>query len=111
MGRERRGVTHIHTMAGLVDGRRARSSHGALLELSMLELEKVRLTREMQRAERRCADIRKRLAEIDEKERRLHRFVEKPHGEAQARQAHTVASPLPIHSAPADKLKRRRLSY
>ena len=111
MGHERRSVTHIHTMAGLVDGRRARSSHGALLELSMLEMEKVRLTREMQRAEQRCADIRKRLDEIDAKQHRLHRFVEQPHGEAQAPQARTVASPLPIHSAPTDKLKRRRLSY
>ncbi|MBI4720312.1 MAG: hypothetical protein HY770_03635 [Chitinivibrionia bacterium] len=111
MGRERRGVTHIHTMAGLVDGRRARSPHGALLELSMLELEKVRLTREMQRADRRCADIRKRLAEIDAKQHRLQRFVEEPHGEAQAHQAHTVALPLPIHSAPTDKLKKRRLCY
>jgi hypothetical protein len=95
-------------MAGLVDGRRARTSHGALLELSMLEMERTRLTREMQRAERRCADIRKRLTEIDAKQHRLHRFVQKPHGEAQA---HTVASPLPIHSVPTDKLKRRRLSY
>lgn len=103
-----RGVTNIHTMAGLVDGRRARSSHGALLELSMLELEKVRLTREMQRAERRCADILKRLAEIDAKAHRLHRFVEKPQGEGQS---NTTAAPLPIYSAPADKLKRRRLSY
>ncbi len=74
----------------------------------MLEMEKVRLTLEMQRAERRCTDMRKRLAEIEIKQHRLHRFVEKPHGEAQA---HTVALPLPIHSVPTDKLKRRRLSY
>jgi hypothetical protein len=96
-------------MAGLVDGRRARTSAGALLELSMLEMEKTRLTLGMQRAERRCADIQKRLAEIDAKQHRLQRFVEKPNGEAP--QSETVASPLRVYAAPADKLKRRRLSY
>lgn len=95
-------------MAGLVDGRRTRTSYGAFLELSMLEMEKRRLMLEMRRAEQRCADIRKRFVEIDAKQHRLHRFVEKPHGEAPT---HAVASPLPIHSAPTDKLKRRLLSY
>ena len=108
MDRERRGVTNIQTMAGLVDGRRTRTSSGALLELSMLEMEKQRLVLEMRRAERRCADIRKRLAEIEAKQHRLHRFVEKPHGEGQS---NTTAVPFPIYRAPADKLKRRRLSY
>ena len=111
MALEQRGVQHIKTIAGLVDARRARTSSGALLELSMLEMEKQRLVLEMRRAERRCAEIRGRLAEIEGKQHRLQRFVEKLNGEAQAPQAHTVASPLPIHSAPTDKLKRRRLSY
>ena len=108
---EKRGVQHIKTMAGLVDGRRTRTSSGALLELSMLEMEKQRLVLEMRRAERRCAEIRGRLTEIEAKQHRLQRFVEKPHGEAQAPHARTVASPLAIHLAPTDKLKRRRLSY
>jgi len=108
---EKRGVQHIKTMAGLVDGRRTRTSAGALLELSMLEMEKRRLMLEMQRAERRCAEIRERVADIDKKGLRLQRFVEKLNGEVQAPQVLTVASSLPIHSAPADKLKRRRLSY
>ena len=111
MASEKRGVQHIKTMAGLVDGRRTRTSAGALLELSMLEMEKQRLVLEMRRAERRCAEIRGRLAEIEGKQHRLQRFVEKRSGEVQAPQAHTVSSPLPIHSAPTDKLKRRRLSY
>ena len=111
MALEKRGVQHIKTMAGLVDGRRTRTSSGALLELSMLEMEKQRLVLEMQRAERRCAEIRGRVAEIDMKGFRLQRFVEKRSGEGQASQAHIVASPLPIHSVPTDKLKRRRLSY
>ena len=108
---EKRGVQHIKTMAGLVDGRRTRTSSGALLELSMLEMEKQRLVQEMRRAEQRCAEIRGRLTEMGKKALRLQQFVEKPNGEAQAPQARTVASPLPIHSAPTDKLKRRRLSY
>ena len=111
MASEKRGVQHIKTMAGLVDGRRTRTSAGALLELSMLEMEKRRLVLEMQRAERRCAEIRERVADIDKKGLRLQRFVEKLNGEVQAPQVLTAASSLPIHSAPADKLKRRRLSY
>jgi hypothetical protein len=95
-------------MAGLVDGRRTRTSHGALLELSMLEMEKTRLTLEMQRAERRCADIRKRLTEIEAKKHRLHRFVEKPQGEGPIS---PPAEPFPVRTVPTDKLKRRRLSY
>jgi hypothetical protein len=108
---EKRGVQHIKTMAGLVDGRRTRTSSGALLELSMLEMEKQRLVLEMRRAEHRCTEICGRLTEIEAKQHRLQRFVEKPSEEAQAHQVHTVAASLPIHSAPTDKLKRRRLSY
>lgn len=111
MAFDKRGVQHLKTMAGLVDSRRTRTSSGALLELSMLEMEKQRLMLEVQRAERRCAEIRGRMAEIDKKGFRLQRFVEKLSGEVQASQAHTVSSPLPIHSAPTDKLKRRRFSY
>lgn len=111
MALEKRGVQHIKTMAGLVDGRRTRTSSGALLELSMLEMEKQRLVQEMRRAEQRCAEIRGRLTEMGKKGLRLQQFVEKLNVEAQAPQAHTVASPLPIHSVPTDKLKRRRLSY
>ncbi len=111
MASEKRGVQHIKTMAGLVDARRTRTSAGALLELSMLEMEKQRLVQEMQRAERRCAEIRARVADIEKKGLRLQRFVEKVNSDAQAPQVFTAASSFPIHSAPADKLKRRRLSY
>lgn len=75
----------------------------------MLEMEKTRLTKEIERADRRCAEIRKRLAEIEAKQHRLRRFVEKPHREA--RESETAAEPLPTHRAPEEKLKRRRLSY
>lgn len=110
MATETRGVQHIKTMAGLVDGRRTRTSSGALLEMSMIEMEKQRLTKEMQRSERRCAEIRGRMTEIEAKQLWLQRFVEKPQGEAQTNQTLPAASPLPIHSAP-DKMKRRQLSY
>lgn len=111
MATETRGVQHIKTMAGLVDGRRTRTSSGALLELSMLEMEKQRLMKEMRRSEQRCAEIRGRMTEIEAKQHRLQRFVDKPYGEAQTNQALPAASPLPIHSAPTDRLKRRQLSY
>lgn len=78
------------------------------MELSMLEMEKTRLTKEIQRADRRCAEIRKRLAEITTKQARLQRFVEKPQGDGLG---DVPAAPLPVHKTPAEKLKRRRLSY
>jgi isopentenyl diphosphate isomerase/L-lactate dehydrogenase-like FMN-dependent dehydrogenase len=108
MSIERRGLTHLRTMAGLRDASRNRTSHGALLELSMLGAETLRLTTEMQRAERRCADIRKRIAEIDIKAHRLHRFVEKPFMDAPSV---AEADPRPTHTVPPGKAKSRRLSY
>ncbi|MGQ0708629.1 MAG: hypothetical protein ACT4NV_02660 [Rhodoferax sp.] len=98
-------MQHIKTLAGLVDGRRARTSAGALLELSMLEMEKQRLTKEMERSERRCSEIRGRIAEIQAKQQRLQRFVDRPQGELAA------AAPLPIHAEPSGRLKRRQLTY
>jgi len=111
MASERRSVQHLKTLAGLVDGRRARTSAGALLELSMLEMEKQRLVKEVQRAERRGAEIRVRLDEIDKKGSRLQRFVEKRTAEVLTAAVCTAASPLQTHSALPDKLKRRQLSY
>jgi len=108
MSIERRGVTHLRTMAGLRDARSSRTSHGALLELSMLGVETLRLTTEMQRAERRCADIRKRIAEIDIKAQRLHRFVEKPSMDAPSV---AEADSFQTHTVPLGKAKSRRLSY
>lgn len=111
MATEKRGVLHIKTMAGLVDGRRTRTSSGALLEMSMIEMEKQRLMKEMLRSEQRCVEIRGRMTEIEAKQRRIQKFVDKPFGEMQTSQALPAASPFPIHSEPTDRLKRRQLSY
>lgn len=111
MATEKRGVQHIKTMAGIVDVRRTRSSSGALLELSMLEMEKQRLKKEMLRSEQRCVEIRGRMTEIETKQLRLQRFVDGPIGEFQTNPSLPSASPLPIHTAPTDRLKRRQLSY
>jgi len=109
MANERRSIQQVRTMGQLVDGRRARTSAGAMLELSMLEMEKTRLTKEIQRSERRCADIGQRLAEIDAKQNRLKRFVADP--PAAKPQETTGAADLTVHTAPQDRLKRRRLCY
>ena len=114
MAFDKRGVQHLKTLAGLVDGRRSRTSSGALLELSMLEMERQRLTKEVERAARRGAEIRGQLAEIDRKQLRLHRFVEKRNAGAAAAPGSALLpapSPMQIHTAPTDKLKRRQLSY
>lgn len=114
MATEKRGVVHIKTMAGLVDVRRTRTSAGALLELSMLEMEKQRLKKEMLRAENRSSEIRDRMSEIETKQRRLQLFVDRPMTEVQSTVTPTslgAAPPLPIFTAPTDRLKRRALAY
>ena len=118
MANEKRGVQQIKTMARLVDARRTRTSAGALLELSMLEMEKQRLLKEMQRAEQRCLEIRTRMADIETKQQWLQRFVDRSVGEILQGQPIATNSawsgsalPLPIHSAPTDRLKRRQLAY
>jgi len=108
---EKRGVQNIKTMGGLVDSRRIRSSSGALLELSMLEMEKQRLKKEMLRSEMHCAEIRGRMAEIEAKQFRLQRFVDRPCSDLQASLGLNGATPLPIYAEPSDRLKRRQLAY
>lgn len=108
MANECKGVQRIRTMGQLVDGRRSRTSAGALLELSMLEMEKTRLNLEIRRSDRRCAAIRQRMGEIEAKQNMLKRFVAEPQI-AQPQQADAVD--LQIHSLPQDRLKRRRLCY
>lgn len=102
-----RTVTNLKTMAGLVDARRTRTSSGALFEWAMLEMEKGRLTQEIQRAERRTADIRHRLWEIREKQSRLEQFVKKPSDDPPRKEA----SELPGFSVPDSRLKQWRLTY
>ncbi len=114
MATDKRGVMHIKTMAELVDVRRSRTSAGALLELSMLEMEKQRLKKEMVRAENRGAEIATRMREIETKQCRLQSFVERPvmdFPSAQSSTAPGAAPPLPIFTAPTDGLKRRALAY
>ncbi len=112
MAADKRGVLNIKTMASLVDGRRIRTSAGALLEMSMIEMEKQRLKKEMLRAEQRSAEIRARMAELDVKQVRLQLFVERPSVDIQLSAASlSAAQPLPIFTAPTDRLKRRQLSY
>lgn len=111
MASEKRGVLNIKTMAGLVDGRRIRTSAGALLEMSMIEMEKQRLRKEMLRAEQRSAEIRARMAELEVKQHRLQQFVERPNVDAPLASSLGAAAPLPIYTAPTDRLKRRQLSY
>lgn len=110
MNGERRNIQQVRTMSQLVDGRRARSSSGALLELSMLEMEKTRLAKERQRVERRSVDIGQRMNEIAAKQHRLMRFVSDP-STATAMPQQPDATDFPVHTELPDRLKRRRLRY
>lgn len=94
MARERRGVQGIRTMGALVDSRRTRTAAGALLELSAMANEKLLLTKELERWKVRHVEIRRRLAEIATKERRLMAYVQ---GEA------VPGDPAAPSAAPSDR--------
>jgi hypothetical protein len=103
-----RGIQQVRTMGGLTDRRRSRTSAGALMEMSVLESEKMRLTRDVRRTERRLDEIRQRLAEINAKQHRLKSFIDSPQGE---KPSATDSLALPIHSPPLDGLRKKHLSY
>jgi predicted nuclease with TOPRIM domain len=79
-----RSLRSIRTVRSLVDGRKARSRAGALLELSALATEKELLTRELDRWHQRKREIETRLAEIAEKEQRLEVAAKAPPAAAPA---------------------------
>ncbi len=108
---EKRGVQHLKTLAGIVDGRRNRTTAGALLELSMLAMEKQRLDQEVKRTERRNQEIGQRLTEIARKGERLQRFVARHPESSTLLQDGPAATPLPVHAAPNGSIRRRVLSY
>ena len=90
-------------MGILVDRRRARTSAGALLELSTLANERQRLQYELERWRRRYAEIEARLAEIREKEQWLHNFVQG------ATESHP-AKPIPL-AGELQRVQARELNY
>lgn len=94
MTTERRSLQSIKTMGKLLDGRRARTPAGALLEMSAMANEKVLLTKELERSVRRRAEIEARLAEIYAKTQRLLAYVQDP-------TAAIAAAPLPAAGDPA----------
>ncbi len=99
----KKSLQSIRTMAGLLDGRRARSTAGALLELSGLANERQRLQQELDRGQRRQAEIHARLEEIAAKEKRLQKFIKTPNASSGAR-------PLPIADLP-QCVQTRELQY
>jgi hypothetical protein len=91
-------------MGSLVDGRRLRTTSGALLELSGLACEKDRLNKELTAAARRQADIVTRLQDIAAKEERLRAFVKDP--EMVAKVCPTIVPP-----EAARRVNRKEISY
>lgn len=76
MKRERESTQNIKTIGALLDRRRARTSGGALLELSSLSRERTRLEHELEWRRRRRVEIDSRLLEIADKVCWLHSVVE-----------------------------------
>jgi anti-sigma factor RsiW len=106
MPADRRKSAHgIKTIRVLLDGRRVRTPAAALLELSALSNERERLRAELARWTRRQAEIGARLAEIADKEARLHSFLQLPPGAAEG-----TTRALPLAEAPRN-LVSRELNY
>lgn len=103
-----RGMQQVRTMGSLTDQRRARTSAGALMEMSVLESTKVRLNLDIERTERHLGEIRQRVAEINAKQLWLKSFIDDPQGE---KPAAVDSSAFPIHSPSSNGLIKRRLSY
>ena len=104
-----RGIQQVRTMGGLTDQRRTRTSAGALMEMSVLESEKMRLTLN-ERTERHLVEIRQRLADINAKQLRLQAFVDSPQAGGE-KPSVADSSAFPIYTPQSDGLRKRRLSY
>lgn len=76
MSSNRKGLESIRTTRSQVDRFRARTPHGALIELAQLAQKKVRLREEVKRWEERIKQIQSRLEEIDKMEKWLYEFVD-----------------------------------
>jgi len=74
----KRGIRDIKTFTNITDRRRARTPHGAYLEIASLALHKHRLMKEHQAAEVRNAAIEDQIREMDRKVVALHTFVQDP---------------------------------
>lgn len=75
----RKGMQDIKTMTSL-QMFRAKTSTGALAELTALSAEKERLKAEIQKLESRHTHVKEFLKKIEEKERILYKFVDAPKG-------------------------------
>jgi len=76
MSSNKKGLKDIRTIRGQVGKFRARTPHGALIELAQLAQKKMRLHGEMKRWEERIGQIQSELKEIDKMEKWLYRFVD-----------------------------------
>jgi hypothetical protein len=74
----KRGYRSPRTLRSRMDRIKTKTPQGALLELTRLTQEKMRLRDEAAHWERRLEEIRGRLQEIVEMETFLHSFIEPP---------------------------------
>lgn len=68
----------VRTFGNLADGRRARTPHGAYLELAALSLQRRRLLQERANAEKRSHEIDRQLIDMDARTAGLLRYIENP---------------------------------
>jgi hypothetical protein len=96
MGSSRKGMEDLRSLRGQVNRFRAKTCHGALIELAQLAQEKLRLREEIKRWERRTKQIQSRLEEIGKMEKWLYQFVDGSQAaSANQRQVKKSSSPLP----------------
>jgi len=76
MSSNRKGMETLRSLRGQVNRFRAKTGHGALIELAQLAQEKARLCEEMKRWEKKIKQIQSRLEEIDKMKKWLYGFVD-----------------------------------
>jgi len=95
MSPNRKGMEDLRTLRGQVNRLRARTPHGALIELARLTQEKVRLCEEMKRWQERINQIQSRLEEIDKMKKWLYQFVDSPEVPSASSQGKKSSPPVP----------------
>ncbi len=93
----RKGLETVRTLRGLLDRFHTKTPYGALIELARLNREKEQLRHEIQRWEKRSEQIKTRLGEIEEAEKRLREFA--AHDDLHLPWLEAQGKPLPLRAS------------
>ena len=106
-----KGLQDVKTFTNFADRRRARSSHGAYLELAALALHRQRLVKEAQAAEARNAAIEERIQQMDRQSVVLRSFIENPGAFISSAKTGAAEAGMRQPAQPQAQMLERDLSY